>query len=74
MTAARDSDCIEHTCKRFEPPILDILPTVLYEDEQYLVVNKPPTYTVHTGGGYHHNTLIGILQNVLGYKDQLYRK
>jgi 23S rRNA-/tRNA-specific pseudouridylate synthase len=34
-----------------------------------LVVEKPPSMTVHTGGGYHYNTLLAILHYEMGYKN-----
>ena len=39
------------------------------ENEEYLIVNKPPSMTFHTGGGFHYNTLINILEIEKGYKD-----
>jgi tRNA pseudouridine synthase 9 len=54
-------DEIEHYALRTEPPILDIPIAIVHEDEGYLVVDKPPSMIVHTGGGYHFNTLMGVL-------------
>jgi len=31
-------------------------------------VNKPPSLTIHTGGGFHYNTLISIMEHELKYK------
>ena len=32
-------------------------------------MNKPPSMVVHTGGGYHYNTLMAILDYDMGYKN-----
>ena len=40
---------------------LDLKINIIHEDEYYLVVDKPPSMIVHTGGGYHYNTLMGVL-------------
>ncbi len=50
-----------------EPPCLDILPEIIYEDSDYLVVDKPPYIIVHTGGGFHYNTILGLLEHELKY-------
>ena len=46
---------------RPEPPVPDHIP-VLYEDEDLLIVNKPPHIPVHPTGRYLRNTMIHILQ------------
>lgn len=46
---------------RVEPPTLDLEVEVIREDENFVAINKPPSLTIHTGGGYHYNTLLAIL-------------
>lgn len=46
---------------RPEPPVPNHIP-VLYEDEDLLIVNKPPHIPVHPTGRYLRNTMINILQ------------
>ncbi len=46
---------------RPEPPVPNHIP-VLYEDEDLLIVNKPPHIPVHPTGRYLRNTMIHILQ------------
>jgi len=67
--ALKDSDKIIHTVMRKETPVLmDPKIEVLYEDDDYLAVDKPPSMPVHEGGCYKFNTLLGILENEMGYK------
>lgn len=60
---------IEHTTTRVEPPILDLPIEIVYEDQQFVVVSKPPSMIVHTGGGYHYNCLTSILHFEHNLKD-----
>ncbi len=46
---------------RPEPRVPQTIP-VLFEDEDLLIVNKPPHIPVHPGGRYLRNTLINILK------------
>jgi 23S rRNA pseudouridine1911/1915/1917 synthase len=57
----RDNDLLVHRTTRVEPPILDLDVKVIKEDEDFLCVNKPPGITIHTGGGYHYNTLLALM-------------
>lgn len=34
---------------------------VIQEDDELIGVEKPPGITIHTGGGYHYNTLLALL-------------
>ena len=56
-----DHDLIEHKVVRVEPPILDIPIKIVEEDDDYVIVSKPPSMIVHTGGGYHYNCLVALL-------------
>ena len=58
----KSGDSMLHTTQRIEPPIVNILPDIIHEDENYFIVDKPPYMTVHTGGGYHYNTVFGLLR------------
>lgn len=57
----RDGDVFEHYVRRVEPPILDIPIPIVFEDDNFLVVDKPPSMIVHTGGGYHFNCVVALL-------------
>ena len=41
---------------------------VIHEDDDWVVVDKPPSIPVHPCGRYRHNTVIFILAKELGYK------
>lgn len=50
---------------RLEPPTLNITPNIVYEDEELIVVDKPPSFLVHAGAGSNFNTLQGVLIHIL---------
>ncbi|CAD8123860.1 unnamed protein product [Paramecium sonneborni] len=60
---------IEHATTRVEPPILDLPIDIVHQDIDFVVVSKPPSMIVHTGGGYHYNCLTAILHFEYGFKD-----
>jgi len=37
-----DSDVIIHSIGKIETPILNIVPKIIYEDDDLVVVSKPP--------------------------------
>lgn len=41
---------------------------VIHDDDEFLVISKPPSMIVHSGGGYHYNTLMALLYYEMGYK------
>ncbi len=59
-------------CIRYEPAILNLEPELIFNDENYLVVNKPPGVIIHGSGGYYYNSLIILIEQCLGIKDPLY--
>lgn len=65
---------MDHWTIRNEPPSLDLIPKVIYDDEKFLVINKPPYVNVHTGGGYLYNTVEGILKHIMKRNEELYGK
>jgi RluA family pseudouridine synthase len=67
--ALRSSDFLEHETIRFEPPIPDLPIRIISQTAEIVVVDKPPGMVVHTGGGYHNNTLLGILHFEHGLKN-----
>ena len=65
----KDCDKIVHAVTRRETPVLeDPKIEILYEDENLLAVDKPPSMPVHEGGSYKYNTFLGILEHDMGYK------
>lgn len=62
----KDNDKIVHTITRKETPVFDNSKIdILYEDDDLLAVDKPPSMPVHEGGSYKYNTLMGILEHEL---------
>ena len=58
----KNNDLLTHNTLREEPPILNLDIKIIAENQEILVVEKPTSIIVHTGGGYHFNTLIKILE------------
>lgn len=54
-------DKIIHREHVHEPPVSANLPETIYEDQNYIVVNKPAGIPVHPVGTYYYNTLQQIL-------------
>jgi 23S rRNA-/tRNA-specific pseudouridylate synthase len=48
---------------RMETPILEELPQVLLENEDYIAVNKPSSMPVHPCGNFCYNTLSKIMEH-----------
>lgn len=48
---------MEHDTMRLEPPVLNIIPKILFEDENIIVVDKPPSMLVHPGAGSNFTTV-----------------
>jgi len=65
----KDNDFIAHVVTRHENPILDVKLEIVYEDDKYVVVDKPPSWPIHVCGGYQFNTLNRILIDDYGYKN-----
>jgi tRNA pseudouridine synthase 9 len=64
-------DVIQHFIHRHEPPVLDLAIDIVYEDDNMLIVNKPPSIPVHPSGRYTHNSLLNILKYEMGYSNDL---
>jgi 23S rRNA-/tRNA-specific pseudouridylate synthase len=58
----KNGDQIIHTSIRVEPPVLDLPIDIIDESDDYLIINKPPSIIVHTGGGHHYNTIENLLK------------
>lgn len=57
----QNSDLIHHICHRHEHPILAKPIRIISEDENLLVIDKPPSMPVHACGRYRLHTVIGLL-------------
>jgi 23S rRNA-/tRNA-specific pseudouridylate synthase len=63
------NDFMTHIVERKENPIIDQKLDFVYEDDKYLVVDKPSSWPVHVCGGYQFNTLHRIMMDEYGYQD-----
>ena len=64
----QNNDFISHTVHRHELPVTDQKVEVIHEDEDWVVVDKPPSIPVHPCGRYRHNTILFILAKEAGYR------
>ena len=58
----KNGDKIIHISIRVQPPVLDLPIKIVDETDDFLIVCKPPSLIVHTGGGHHYNTVENILK------------
>jgi len=64
-----ERDELSHTVHRHEPAVAicddsgdkTMMIQVIHEDDNIIVVNKPPTLPIHPCGGYNYNSLVHIL-------------
>jgi len=68
----KQGDRLTHKIHRHEPPVLDARPSsntataaipIIFENDDLLIVDKPPGICVHESGKYRHQSLMGILYN-----------
>lgn len=62
----KNGDKLIHKTTRLEPPVYRSEPTLIHEDEEFFVIDKPPSIPVHECGSYFHNSLVRYLQYVRG--------
>ena len=58
----RNSDKIEHHTIRRELPVYNLPLKRIYEDDEIVVIDKPPSIPVHPCGAYNKNSLVKILE------------
>jgi tRNA pseudouridine synthase 9 len=58
----QNGDLIVHKSIRKETPILNMPIEIIYEDDDLLAVDKPPSIPVHPCGNFLYNSLTGILE------------
>jgi len=57
----KEKDVIKHTFRRREPPVLHRDINFLCNDDDMVVIDKPPSLPVHPGGRYRHNSIVFVL-------------
>lgn len=62
-------DYVSNLVHFHEHPVLDYPIDVIYEDDDYLVVNKPPSYVIYAHSSFRQNCLTFILKTEKGYHD-----
>lgn len=65
----KNGDVLTHKITRKELPVYKGALQKVYEDDEIVVVNKPPSIPVHSCGGYFYNTVISIAQFEMGYSN-----
>ena len=65
----KDNDFLTHLTLRKENPIIYKKLEIIFEDDDYLAVDKPSSWPVHICGAYNFNTLQRILMDEYGYKN-----
>ena len=65
----KEGDKIVHETVRHETPVIDDLPQVVHEDDEFVAFNKPSSVPVHACGNFMYNTLLKITELECGYPD-----
>ena len=63
----KNGDIISHTLHRHEPPVTALPISVLHEDEDMIVINKPAGVPVHPAGRYNYNSVVEIMRAERGH-------
>ena len=64
----KNHDSLSSRVHRHEIPVAATPLTLVHEDEDFLVVNKPSTIPVHPCGRFRYNTVTMILSKEMGYR------
>ncbi|XP_042908112.1 pseudouridylate synthase RPUSD2 [Parasteatoda tepidariorum] len=65
----KNGDLIESTIHRHEHAVLASPIHTIYEDDELLVIDKPPSLPVHPCALYNYNTISNVLSLEYGYKN-----
>ncbi|CAG8951118.1 hypothetical protein HYFRA_00006516 [Hymenoscyphus fraxineus] len=63
----KNGDVISHTLHRHEPPVTALPISILHEDEDMIVINKPSGVPVHPAGRYNYNSVVEIMRAERGH-------
>src|SRR3954471_11196921 len=63
----KNGDIISHTLHRHEPPVTALPISIIHEDEDMIVINKPSGVPVHPAGRYNYNSVVEIMRVERGY-------
>lgn len=62
----KNGDCVTHTLHRHEPPVTPDPMSILHEDNDMIVLNKPSGVPVHPSGRYNYNSVTEIMKSERG--------
>ncbi len=65
------NDVVEYLADDLPEPRVNLDVTVLFEDAELLVINKPPNLPCHPSGRYFHHTLWAVLKTRFGLEQPL---
>lgn len=65
----KDKDVLTVNVLRKENPIVYKKLNFIFENDDFIVINKPSSWPVHSSGGYNYNTLIRILEDEYSKKN-----
>lgn len=63
----QNGDIISHTAHRHEPPVTALPISIIHEDEDIIVINKPAGVPVHPAGRYNYNSVVEIMRAERGH-------
>ncbi len=63
-SVVRAGERIEHLLPAISEPDVSVAIELLFEDDDLVVLNKPAPLPMHSGGRYHRNTLMNLLQPI----------
>ncbi|KAM3075361.1 DRAP deaminase [Clarireedia jacksonii] len=63
----KNGDIISHTMHRHEPPVTALPISIVHEDEDMIVINKPSGVPVHPAGRYNYNSVVEIMRAERGH-------
>jgi len=64
----KNGDLLVHKTIRKELPVYGGDVQIVFEDEDLVAIDKPPSMPVHPCGAYHHNSVVNILKAQYGYE------
>ncbi len=64
----KNGDVVSHTLHRHEPPVTALPISVLHEDDDMIVINKPTGVPVHPAGRYNYNSVVEIMRAERGHQ------
>ncbi|KAI6250893.1 hypothetical protein HI914_01005 [Erysiphe necator] len=64
----QNGDIISHTLHRHEPPVTALPISILHEDDDIIVINKPSGLPVHPAGRYNYNSVVEIMRAERGHQ------